>query len=277
MRKRTRRILFYVSLIIFLAVSYLAVLYAKGYRYSFVDNKFYETGSIYIKANTDASIYLNDQLLGTTSFFNNAFVIGKLLPGQYELALAKKDTYPWYKTVNVEEGLVVEFSKVLLLEFTESSRADIVGELKLLFIPSPTPTPSPTPRIRTSPTATPTPAITDAQIFLEKGKLFLNLDQEPRLIDEKVRGFRISPDGNKATWWTQNDLWMVWLNNTNYQPYKNRGDIEFITRVRENFQDVRWFRGEDHLAVLIPGSNISSPSYQIIETDTRGGTNVITF
>ena len=83
MTKKTKRVLFYAAVAVFLFLSYIAVLYAQGYKFSFDDFRFYRTGSMYVKANSDAKIYLDDKLIGATSFLGNSKNINGLLPGIY--------------------------------------------------------------------------------------------------------------------------------------------------------------------------------------------------
>src|SRR5437870_1972190 len=129
MTKKTRRIIFYLAIVVFLCLSYVAVLYAQGYKYSFADGKFYKTGSIYLKANRAADVYLNNLPTGSTSFLNHSFTIASILPGQYEVALADKDLYPWHKEITVQEGLVTEFPKIILLDVSPAGRHQLVHDL----------------------------------------------------------------------------------------------------------------------------------------------------
>ena len=76
---------FYSAVAVFLLLSYIVILYAQGYKYSFSENRFFRTGAVYLKADTSADVYLNDKLLGNTSFFNNSYRIEGLLPGRYVL------------------------------------------------------------------------------------------------------------------------------------------------------------------------------------------------
>src|SRR3989344_9375893 len=104
MTKRVKRMFFYSAVAVFLLLSYVVILYAQGYKYSFSEGKFQRTGAIALKANTGAKVYLDDELQGDTSFFSNSYGIDRLLPGTYKLGI-QKDTYSsWQKTAAVEEG-----------------------------------------------------------------------------------------------------------------------------------------------------------------------------
>ena len=115
MTKRTKRVLFYSAVVIFALLSYIVILYAQGYKYSFSETKFFRTGSIYVKTNEDAKVYLDNKFLNSTSFFGNSYTISGLLPKQYTVRVQKDNYSSWEKKVSVEEGLVDDYSRILLL------------------------------------------------------------------------------------------------------------------------------------------------------------------
>src|SRR3989344_3355396 len=101
MTKRVKRMFFYSAVAVFLLLSYVVILYAQGYKYSFSEGKFQRTGAISLKSNTGAKVYLDDKLQGDTSFFGSAYSIDGLLPGTYRLSIQKDDHSQWQKVVSV--------------------------------------------------------------------------------------------------------------------------------------------------------------------------------
>lgn len=93
---------------------------------------------------------------------------------------------------------------------------------------------------------------------------------EPEVIANNVRGFALSEDKNKLAWWTANEIWVMWLNDANYQPYYKSGEKKLITRYSIFIKNTAWFRDDDHLLV-------DTGYFNIIEIDTRGGINIVTF
>jgi len=273
MTKRTKRILFYSAVAVFLVLSYVIILYAQGYKYSFSENRFFKTGAVYLKVNTDADVYLNDKLTGNTSFFGNSYRIEGLLPDKYMIRVQKNNHSTWQKQVTVDEGFVSEFSKILLLSEDEKGLEELDKEIALIF-PAPTPT-SKTTRGATSPSPTPTPTPAVELFVIKKGVLsttsetpILQARGESEKIASNVKGFALSKDKNKLAWWTANEVWVIWLNDADYQPYHKKGDKELITRFSTQIKKAAWFRDEDHLI-------LDSGSYKILEIDTRGGINII--
>lgn len=257
MTKQTKRILFYSAVIIFALLSYVVILYAQGYKYSFSEARFFRTGSIHVKVNEDARVYVNGKFLNSTSFFGNSYTISGLLPGEYAVRLQRDNFSSWQKKVTVKEGLVSDFSKILLLPTDEISKQELKKEIQLLLYPpkESLPSPAPTPK--------------QEQFYLKKFILYQTIDSKPVAVSSGVAGFAISPDRQKIVWWnTNNEIWVLWLNDMNYWPYKNAGDKEFIVRFSETTKNATFFRGSDHVVA-------DSKGYKVVEIDKQGGLNII--
>ena len=113
MTRKTRRIIFYVFLLIFIIVVPLIILYALGYTFDFEKRIIVPTGGIYLKSlPSGADIYINDKPSGKTNKF-----IKRLPPKIYDIEITKTDFYPWHKKLTIEPGLVAKASNVLLVPF----------------------------------------------------------------------------------------------------------------------------------------------------------------
>lgn len=221
MERRTRRFIFYIFLGLFLVIGYLSAVYAFGYRYDFIENKFVKTGSLQFKANVNANVYINDRLTGQTSFLNNTFSESRLLPHSYLARLQNPDYQIWQKIAEVSAGLVTDFPKIILLPKNFTEEAVSPGS----FVPA-----------------------------------FLENEPEPNLLIN-------SPDSDKQVWFSEHEIWVRWLKDTNYQPFKKSGDTELITRYSQLINDVQWYKDSDHLIADVGGT------LKFIEIDTRGGIN----
>lgn len=274
MTKTTKRWLFYSAVVIFALSSYVLVLYAQGYKYSFSEAKFFRTGSVFVKMNEDAEVYLNNKFLDSTSFFGSSYTISGLLPGQYTVRLQRDNFSSWQKKISVEEGLVSDYSRILLLPTSGDEVIVLKKEITDLLYPTPKPTPTPSPSTKPtpkpSPSKTPTPSPTPTEpYFIKTGVLFKTLDNgETERLAYSVIGFTISPDGKKLSWWNENELWVMWLSDADYQPYHKAGDKELITKFSSKIKKADWFRDGDHIVV-------DSASYKITEIDKRGGLNIV--
>lgn len=249
MTRKTKLVFFYSAVAVFLLLSYVVILYAQGYKYNFSEGKFFRTGAISLKVNTDAKIFLDDGLEGGTSFFGNSFNIDRLLPGRYKLSVQKDDYSSWQKTVTVEEGLVVDFPRIMLLPEEGEEEQKLFDEVGLLFK-----------ELELSPMSS------------------ASIDPFPLELTEAIKGFRLSENKNKLAWWTNNEIWVMWLNDTNYQPFYKKGDKELVTRFSQTIQNGAWFRDEDHLVLELESrdsKNRPYSIYKVIEIDKRGGVNIV--
>jgi hypothetical protein len=287
MKRRTKKVLFAGALVVFALVGYVALMYAVGYKYSFSDARFLRTGAVALRVNTGAKIYLDDVLLGNTSFFNNAFSEDGLLPGNYVLSLQREGFSGWSKTVVVDEGYVTDFPSIILLPLSGEEKDKLIEEIKEIFILSTAAkaTPTPTPKVSPVRSKSPVPSISPAPqikepFVLKKNILYRNIENELVKLADSVNGYILSEDDNKIAWWTRNELWVMWLADTNYQPFKKINDKELITRFSVPIQDVVWFRGSDHLVAEFELKDVKGrpySSYKVIEIDTRGGINIIEY
>lgn len=282
MIKKTKRILFYSAVVIFTLLSYVVILYAQGYKYSFSEAKFLRTGSIYVKANEDANVYIGDKFLNSTSFFGNSYTISGLLPDQYTIRLQRDNFSSWQKKVLVEEGLVNDFSRILLLAKSGNEAVVLKQEITNLLHPTPKPTPTvnPTSSVKPKPKPSPSKSVTPSPnpppaggltdpFYVKNGVLFKNMENgETERLAYFVAGFVVSSDSKKLTWWNENELWVMWLSDTDYQPYHKAGDKDLITRFSIKIKNAAWFRDSDHIVV-------DSGGYKIVEIDKRGGLNVV--
>ena len=111
MTKKTRRIIFYVFLIIFLILTPSIILYALGYSIDFEKKTIVATGGIYLRSTpSGAEIYINYKPKGTTNKF-----VKRLVPKIYDVEIAKENYNHWQKKIVVEPGLVTRINNVLLV------------------------------------------------------------------------------------------------------------------------------------------------------------------
>ena len=113
MTKKTRRGLFIIAVIAFVAISFVLIMYARGYRWDFDKNKFLLAGAIYIEPiyPPDTEIYINNKSTDKLS----ASLIKNLLPlRKYQIKIAKAGYQDWTKNFEITPGLVVEAKSVVL-------------------------------------------------------------------------------------------------------------------------------------------------------------------
>lgn len=114
MTRKARRLLFIWAVALFVLLSTGVLVFAFGFRYDFQNKSLVKTGSIVLKPNVESQIFINNKLEGSTSFLNSTFSKKRLLPGTYSVKVVKDKYFTWEKKVEVKEGLVSDFSHVIL-------------------------------------------------------------------------------------------------------------------------------------------------------------------
>ena len=111
MTKKTRRIMFYVFLFLFLVMATSVVFYAQGYIFDWKNKKIIPSGAFYFKSLPEkADIYINEKYYGKTNKF-----IKRLLPGTYYVKINKPNYWEWQKSLEIKSKLVTEVKNVLLI------------------------------------------------------------------------------------------------------------------------------------------------------------------
>ncbi len=111
MTKKTRRIIFYIFVGIFIITVPMIILYALGYSFDLEKKTIVATGGIYLKSEpTKAQIYINDKFKTITSK-----LIKRLTPKIYNVKLVKEGFYSWEKDLTVQPNLVTKANNIILL------------------------------------------------------------------------------------------------------------------------------------------------------------------
>ena len=276
MKRQTRRGFFFISLLVFIILSWLTVFYALGYKYDFVQNRFFKTGSFEISASTEAQIYINDELAGATSFLGKSFSKSRLLPRTYTVRVQNDKYQPWQKLVDIEAGVFTDFPRIVLVPQDPAEDTIASGSLKgvtsIQFDAKQGTVAvsnglqvetisldngqrvSLQPFIRSTQKPTPSLAANLLGATLPAGNSETNLLQ--------------SPDGNKGVWFNNREVWVKWLKDTNYQPARIAGDTELVARFPQKIADIQWYKDSDHLIASVGGL------LEFVEIDNRGGVNI---
>ena len=124
MRRKTRQALFWICFFVFVVVSPILVLYARGYRFDLAKRKFVATGSIFVKSNPEgAAIFVNGVERGYTpgvlgDVISKPSLISNILPGEHDVRVEKPGYTPWVKKLTVRPRQVTEARSILLFADT---------------------------------------------------------------------------------------------------------------------------------------------------------------
>lgn len=123
MTRKTRRIMFLISVAAFLAIGFAMLIYAQGYRWDFENNRLTLAGAIYIKPvfPKETEISANNKLIDDKS----AALIKNLLPERkYRVKVSKADYQSWEKEFEVSPGFVINAENIIL--FPENLKTQII-------------------------------------------------------------------------------------------------------------------------------------------------------
>lgn len=264
MLKRTRRLLFWVSVLVFGFACLIAVQYARGNIWDWNKNAFVPTGAVSVRVNVDAALFISDRLVGATSLIGNRVGKDRLAPGAYTVRLVRDGWSSWRKQVEVRAGLLTDFPAVMLLPLDEESvpalRTEASQSLQFVI------------RSVASRKNVPTPLPTQGYTLVDTQLSTVSAPASPSLIADHVLGFLLSDRADRILWWTRNEIWVRWLRSTDYQPLRAEGETQLITKFSTPVQGAAWFRDLEHIVV-----DLGSAGYRVVETDTRGGTNIARF
>ena len=250
MKQGTRRALFWVAAVVFIIATWVVIRYAQGYAYDFDVGMFVRTGAVAVTVNTDASLFVDEVMVGGTSFLGNRAGSDGLLPGDYSLRVSREGHTTWHKYITIEEGRLTDFPHVMLLPTDDESSLALKHEV--------------------SSSLNEAQILRESAFIIQKKSLIDTRTASGSLVAENVLGFATAKDQSRILWWTRNEVWVLWLRNTDQQPYRTEGERQVLTRFSVPITRAAWFRDLEHVAV-----DLGNQSYRIIEIDTRGGTNII--
>ncbi|MCH8741460.1 hypothetical protein IH779_01025 [Patescibacteria group bacterium] len=114
--------------------------------------------------------------------------------------------------------------------------------------------------------------ISPGKIFLKEGNILYYLNQDKKILEkisEGIKETKTSPDFKKMAYFTDYEIWIIFLEKITSQPQKEKGEKLFLTRFSEKIGDVFWWTS--HYLVFNVGNSIN-----IIEIDERDNINMYT-
>jgi len=116
MTRKTRTILFFLCLFLFLLSALIIISYSQGYRFDFEKKKVTQTGAFYFKVlPKSVQIYFDGKLKKKTDFLFGSVLIENLLPKTYNIQIKKEGYLSWEKTLEIKEKQVTEAKNILLI------------------------------------------------------------------------------------------------------------------------------------------------------------------
>lgn len=111
--------------------------------------------------------------------------------------------------------------------------------------------------------------------FVPGGKLYL-LDKNTKIFDfitDGVQGLEFSPDSEKLLYWTNHEIWVLWLKDVLAQPYRKASEQELIVRSSDKITQAIWLaRTNEHIIYAVT-NNQDQTQIKITELDNRDSRN----
>ncbi len=119
MQLKTRRLLFFISLITFLIASPSVIMYSLGYKLNLKTFKIEKTGGVFVNIDyQNYKIFIDNTLKKNVSkplFAQRGVLIPNLIPRTYNIKISKDGYKSWEKTLKIESGIVTEIKNIFLL------------------------------------------------------------------------------------------------------------------------------------------------------------------
>jgi hypothetical protein len=111
MTRSTRRIIFFIFILIFLIVTPGVLLYATGYSFDWENKQIIKTGSFYFQSLPDsAKILIDGKEIDKTPSY-----IARQNPGTYGIQISKEGFTSWQKKLNIQAQLTTEARNIMLI------------------------------------------------------------------------------------------------------------------------------------------------------------------
>ena len=111
------------------------------------------------------------------------------------------------------------------------------------------------------------------KIFLEESDNLFFLDQDKQVLEkisDRIKGVKVSQDFKKAAYFTDNEIWVLFLEEMKEQPNHAKYDKIFLSRFSNEIGDVFWWTS--HYLIFSVGDVIA-----ISEIDNRDKINIYNF
>jgi len=136
MEKLRRKLFFWSLVVLFLIITPVVVLRARGYRFDLHRGVFVHSGTISIKNNPQTVDILIDgePTQSNLNRINNSYNISGLIPNNYNIEVKADGFQAWNKTIDVHSGLAAEFWNILLVRNNYEDISYSTGGIDNFFI-----------------------------------------------------------------------------------------------------------------------------------------------
>ncbi|OGZ34639.1 MAG: hypothetical protein A2Y98_00025 [Candidatus Portnoybacteria bacterium RBG_19FT_COMBO_36_7] len=108
-------------------------------------------------------------------------------------------------------------------------------------------------------------------VFEPGGQLFI-LDKQTKTFNplaDEIQGIEFSSDNQKILFWSEHEIWVLWLKDAWVQPYRKTGENELLTRYSDKITQAVWVtKTNEHIIYSAAGPD-GQAQIKITELDGR--------
>ena len=248
-----RHIAFFFSLALYITLLPIILSYSLGYHIDFHNLVIYKTGILSLRSTpAGASIYINGKLYQDITPAR----IEELRPGTYSIEVRMEGLFPWQKELTVRPNMVTRAENILLFPTLQVTEKVSDRETDNFFIPD-----------------------DRSQIYyMTKSGLYKsNIDgTNPKKLSSysswpsDIIDKKLSPDGKKILYFSENGIWIIYLNGPRLTKDGDVAEIEEALKCPDIIKDVFWHSGSNHI-IFVAGKDID-----VMEIGKGGSKNIVT-
>ena len=270
MTRKRRRILLFISIVLFMVLVAPVLLYSFGYRFSTETWQIVRAGGFSISStpSTGTQIYLDGKLAKKTSLLSRRLFIQGLTPRAYKIRIEKDGYFPWEKTLPVYPERVTDIQALLVRDGPEGTvllhgdwqKFSFLGESRIIL------------KLFDSKNRSSSFSLTDLTLTSNSSASATTTSVLPDevkkiLADKKPIDYDYDSTSERIIWWDKRTLSIRWLKGEEFLPLYTETSEEIIFRASDAIRNASFYPGQD--AILLASSN----AVMVVELDGRGQRN----
>lgn len=248
-----RNVAFFFSLFLYLTLLPIILSYSLGYHIDFHKFLIYKTGILSLRSTpSGASIYINGKLHSDITPAR----IEELRPGTYSIEVKRDGLFPWQKDLTVRPNMVTRAENILLFPTLQVAEKVSDRETDDFFIPDD----------RSQVYYMTKSGLYKSNIDGTNSKKISSYSEWP----SDILGKKLSPDGKKMLYFSENRIWIIYLNGPGLVKGADAAEVEEVLKSPSVIKDVFWHSGSNHI-IFVAGRDIN-----VMEIGRGGDKNIVT-
>lgn len=270
MTRVRRRILFFISAIIFIIAGGPLILYSFGYRFSLDDWKVLRAGGLFISSipSTGTHIFVDGVLVKETSILSRSVFIQGLTPRAYTIRVEKDNYFPWQKSLAVLPERVTDVRALLVKDPPDGTVLEKGNYVSLKFFDT-----SETILILADPKKRERFYSIADRAFLTRlgGRATsspeISSDAVKLIAEKKPKGYDYDSSQDRIIWWDNHTVWIRWLEGEEFLPLFTEKIEDLVFQTKSSIRTARFYPHRDAIIVALTNE------LRFVELDRRDTQN----